>query len=311
MPVVTKERKVHLCDQGGKDFVPEVVLMPMTHLELLIHQLPQGAVALLASQWVHVRVLGGPHAKKEGWVAAAALADYSRSHLPFSSGTTGITGRSYGEDVLLWDGQANTLWTPNCQHCGNDPESHRLEETVIADGTAYVSAKGLGARSSEEAINNPRAAGTADDAIRLYGALLAGQARAKQGIGFGQGARIMIGVLHVAESDNVYASHSGKDINPGFKAVAEDLGFIYAPPVSGEVLTRSGGRAHVSLQNPAQFQCAAPRLIQAALKAGEWPYSMTETWFNPKANHAKYADQHFTESCDLCRGTVPLMLCPD
>jgi hypothetical protein len=324
MMAYTKNRKVHLLQAGGTDFAPEVVLLPMTRVELIFSPDPapaailQGPNGLLYAKAV---VMEGAHKGREGYLSLPSLSEYAANRLrSFDMGTSGITSNTYGEDVLLWDGEENRIWQPNCVACGYEPGLHKLVESMMKDDAVWEKPVTTSATTASDSatrlqmVNAPRSAGTADDIARLYRALRAKQK--KQGFGYGDSAARMIGVLHVAQSDNVYACHSGGDVNATFKAVVESLGFIYAGPVATDkpVLTRGGQPAVERIQQMAsagQLTCAAPRLIQTAIRAGEWPYAMTEIWFNPKDAHGKYPDHHTIESCDKCRGSVPLMLCPD
>ena len=210
-------------------------------------------------------------------------------------------------------------------------------------------------RGRENSVDRPRRVGTEHDCKVLYEALsvlgcgkmeqtsfeavektdfakLAKAIRAKYPSGPGQPTRpesnasgwgssaqscaqVMIGVLHVAESDTVYAAFSGPE-RVGFVEVCEYLGFRPAPVLKNDakLLTRGGEplpSRYIDGQIIQNYKCAAPRMIQAAVKDGEYPYAITEIWYDPGSKSATGYDKYHTiESCDQCRGNVPFMLCP-
>ena len=320
--IFTKNRKVELQANGGRSFEPPVMLPPLTEVEVTSSESSLRALQSRGMTWVEVRVVSHPLLRdRAGVVPLAALDDFALSTFAYDRGRTSFTGASYGSDVLLWDGQRNQLWKPNCPFCGADPQSHRLLETRTGrPETANLRIPGTldrdqhwtppkpGERDAMDMINYPRGQGTLADVQALYQALLATQGSARSG--FGQSTQVMIGVLH-CEDDTVFAAHSGS-ARADFETVARRLGFVPAPmELPRPLRNRAGDIAAQDIQNVRDtLTCAAPRLIQAAIAAGKWPYSMSEIWFDPNAKHAKYPDHHTIESCDRCRGTVPLMLCP-
>jgi hypothetical protein len=215
-----------------------------------------------------------------------------------------------------------------------------------ADGgmSAYQWTSPNTGRDRESAVNRPRRVGTLHDVSMLYEALVLASGKAftantqkydfqylkekepqfqelqklsgigGAGKGWGSTTQVMIGVLHVADSDAVYAAHSGAP-RTGFEEVCKVLGFRYAPPLqdSDTFFARDGQPVVAPYRTGAalsDYKCAAPRLIQAALKKNEYPYSMSEIWFDPGGKHAGYENQHTIESCDTCRDRVVFMLCP-
>ena len=318
----TKNRKVELLDTGGHSLAPPVTLAPRTEVEVTSSDASIQTLALQGITYVRVRVVSNPNAGKEGCIPFAALDDLALSMFAFGRGRTSFTGFSYGGDVLLWDGEENQLWKPNCPFCGADAESHRLLETRTGrpdtgnpripgtlDAQHVWTPPKPGSRDAMNMVNFPRGQGTLADVLRLYEALKA--KGGSVGKGFASGAQVMIGVLH-CEDDTVFAAQSGAP-RMGFDDVAKGLGFVPARPKDMELplRNRTGNVAAYALQKQHQeLKCAAPRLIQTAIKSGKWPYAMSEVWFDPNEKHAKYPDLHTIESCDRCRGSVPLMLCP-
>jgi hypothetical protein len=81
----------------------------------------------------------------------------------------------------------------------------------------------------------------------------------------------------------------------------------------GKTMTTPGGRKIKIEAAPSDTNdpgnCAAPRMIQAAVQAGLTPVAMTEFWVGP-ANSNYSAGAH-AESCDTCKRILPAMLCPE
>ncbi|EPX56234.1 hypothetical protein D187_007576 [Cystobacter fuscus DSM 2262] len=340
----TRNHFVHLyASKSATDYEPAVILPPGTHVGMLPHEQPKAGFTI--ARLVPVVALVEPTQQRwrEGWLRTTDLADNIEAPSMVSSS---LTGRSYGAYPHAWNGAPLDLWTTEdmCKHCDAEREQHRLLETTvdgleeqikrwskplrtvspgtIENATSNTQKDKLRKKYQKEdegrrtaMIDAPRLEGTIQDALRLYQALMNKEGLTVKGdkmaLGYSDTTAEMIGVLQVADSDNVYASHSGQHSNAGFAKVAESLGFIYAGPVTGTVRNRSGAQAARSAQDVSQYKCAAPRLIHAAIQAGEWPYSMTEVWFEPSKSHAIYPDRHTIESCDNCRKIVPLMLCPD
>lgn len=170
----------------------------------------------------------------------------------------------------------------------------------------------------KQMVDTPRESGTADDARLFHERLCKAMADPKcQGAAkqiTQQQNKIMLGVLHVAESDNVYATTSSKSDIPLIKAICAELGFIFAPCVNvqpGKKLRTRGGSEVTQITAKDLSACAAPKLIHAAIKNSEYPCAMTEVWFDPDRVHGMYPDEHTIESCDECRKTIPFLLCPE
>lgn len=74
-----------------------------------------------------------------------------------------------------------------------------------------------------------------------------------------------------------------------------------------------GGRTIMIHPNPADAQppgnCAAPKLIVAAIQQGLKPVAMTEFWRGPTAG--PYSDGNHYESCSTCQRVLPSLLCPE
>ena len=300
--------------------------------------------------WVHVKVLDAPNKGKLGYVSVAAVNEFQLRSFSFGHGKTSFTGVTYGSDVVTWDGQDDiTIWKDNCPYCGADRQSHRIVESRTGrppDPQYRRGALATGSLHQEgsyrhwmkpsdwkgDPINNPRTVGTDHDALILYEALavaaghlsssdfqsLIGKST-KDGMATKKSwgantAGTMLGVLHVADTNDVYAAHSGPE-RFGFADVCLELGFKPCPlKFRGKIRNRAPMPYHVApdfVQTmKSELTCAAPRLIQEAIYDGQYPVAMTEIWYQPGDTHEKYPNKHTIESCDRCRKTVPLMLCP-
>ena len=147
---------------------------------------------------------------------------------------------------------------------------------------------------------------------------------------FRPGVQVMLGVLHVEETDVVYASQSGESKSVFFDAVIAQLGFRKcADALTRPLKNRHHAQSVVEEYEPQQvshgylttcpqnvqdlasdWNCAAPKLIQEALNNGYQPMAMTEMWFDPSKSHGVYDDGETIPSCDTCKTGVPRMLCP-
>jgi hypothetical protein len=83
--------------------------------------------------------------------------------------------------------------------------------------------------------------------------------------------------------------------------------------VGEEKMKTLGGRT-VALQaaetdSTAPGNCAAPKLIQAAIRQGLTPLAMTEFWRGPAAG--PYSDGNHAASCTTCQRILPALLCPE
>ncbi|HYO67568.1 MAG TPA: PAAR-like domain-containing protein [Archangium sp.] len=167
--------------------------------------------------------------------------------------------------------------------------------------------------------------------------------------GGAEGGGYMLGVLYCRDSTK-YAATSGRSPGP-FKDVALSSGFIVLSEQlrnankdgrGGNIITRRSRPKPVEHRfatidggNPA-LMCAAPKLLQMAMRDGKEPCCMTEQWVDwdsgkPAANatSAKVEDVPGAEdyknlygkapeythgktvpSCKTCRDTVPRMICP-
>lgn len=344
MIVYTKNRRTTLCDEGGQPKQPAIELAPMTRVDLPVIK---KFVDVGSCRWVHVTVIGPPHTGQVGWVPAAALTkDAQNALFALSMGTTAPTGSAYGSEKSTWAGQVimvadkgaampaaaaaapaaagagdlapqQMLWQSNCPQCGYDRRSHRIPETGTSGGGAWVKPRTT-KPSADQAklrtamVNAPRGVGTRDDAATLYQAVLAGlSGKTIKGF-FG---KIMLGVAHVAESDNVYAAHSGVTIIEPIKAICKELGSIYMgkpnPSDNGKKFRTRGGSQISQITIEDLSACAAPKLLHGAIRAGEYPCAMTEVWYDPEQTNTEYPDRHTIESCDACRSTIPFLLCPE
>ncbi|WP_255215902.1 DUF4150 domain-containing protein [Pseudenhygromyxa sp. WMMC2535] len=85
------------------------------------------------------------------------------------------------------------------------------------------------------------------------------------------------------------------------------------PSPVGQPMRTVGGRKVVFRPAPtdstAPGNCAAPKLIQAAIAEGLTPLSMTEFWRGPKAG--PYSDGNHAASCTTCQRILPALLCPE
>ena len=148
------------------------------------------------------------------------------------------------------------LWERLCPQCGHDRQGHRIVETKMAPKTVWIKPKitttdedQMGKATEalrKQMVDTPRESGTADDARLFHERLCKAMADPKcQGAAkqiTQQQNKIMLGVLHVAESDNVYATTSSKSDIPLIKAICAELGFIFAP-VSTSSRARSSAPA--------------------------------------------------------------------
>ncbi len=96
-------------------------------------------------------------------------------------------------------------------------------------------------------------------------------------------------------------------------------GFQPLPPSAGNNLvgknpwTTVGGRKIMIHPNRGDSRppgnCAAPKMINAAIEQGLTPVSMTEFWRGPTAG--PYSDGNHYESCETCKRILPSLLCPE
>ena len=304
----TKPAVVGLKELGGFPMTPPLYLTGMTLVELVEKIDPAMFGQYNTDKWWYVRVKSGPYVERLGYLPKNVLID--------SASALHDTDIKYG---MVPNGDV-TVWQAYCVHCGEAPSAHEVPETtggalkqttastvaVAKDMTLY------GGGTKEQAAQLLSALGTAG--IKAF------QQGKEQKIGSSLFEKdgLMIGVLHVQGGAQPWASHSNNARSEVFASVAQRLGFRYAPPIAKdlEIWTRAFERA-TDVENPSDlrgprklhgfdYQCAAPRLIQAAVHACEWPLAMSEIWFGPKSE----GHGHTIPSCNRCRPRVPFMLCP-
>jgi hypothetical protein len=193
--------------------------------------------------------------------------------------------------------QQGYVWEGRCPHCGEVPALHTLAETPKVLGIAKAISTAL--RSEFGKLGN-REKNAKDTVIT--------QLKKPNG-------EFMIGVLATREGV-LYAGHSGQSDSGFFKATLDKVvlpnKLVYSPALlTGktrirnrryELASRGAGDDYIQIFD---YQCAAPRIIQAALQNRHYPVSMTEIYCGGKS------DEQTILSCGRCRGTVPYMLCPE
>lgn len=300
---------VGLREYGGFPMFPAVFLDPLTLVDVQGSIDPKEFGQFNTTVWIRVKVEQGPHAGTEGYLPATAIVDVP-GELAYTPVKYGKVAQNPGSDPVTWE--------DICIHCHQPPDAHVLPETsygTVGDGVSQVVSKDL----------NLQTRGTKQDAERLKITLESERNRFKaekkmDGSLFVSPSGMMLGVLHV-RGEKPWASHSGRQSSQAFRAVVESLGFMYAEPTqTGKVvLTRgfqpatskdvyvtvNGNKYGPSKVQGFEYQCAAPRLIQAALAEGDYPIAMTEIMFKPQGD----SHGHTIPSCNKCRARVPYMLC--
>lgn len=276
-------RQVQLKKKGGASFAPPVVLAAMTRITVLgMVDAKRDGFNQNAAQWYSVLVESGVHAGMEGYLhtddfdTPIRLAKVIHCCWEGSETVYGLTKVVHvgptGQAV------ATRPWDARCTACNAFSVEHAMFST---EDTLQASKILL------EAIDKQIRAKPSKSGSYLY-----------------SDKAVMIGVLKVRGNNTTYASHSSQKVDEAFKEVCKDLGYVYAPPVTlGAIKNRHGNLAPLGIQQ-FDYQCAAPRLIQAALAVGHHPEAMTEIY---AAGAAKGKVQ---PSCGRCEQTVPLMLCP-
>jgi hypothetical protein len=85
------------------------------------------------------------------------------------------------------------------------------------------------------------------------------------------------------------------------------------PNLIGQDMRSVGGRRlrirPAATDSTPPGNCAAPKLIQAAIAQGLTPLAMTEFWRGPTAG--PYSDGNHAASCTTCQRILPALLCPE
>ena len=205
----------------------------------------------------------------------------------------------------MMDGQRNLIAFPlddskkqRCAKCGAAANRHKVMETKEVKEVCGKFAAYLG-----------------EDLLR--------------GLGRGHfgNAGVMIGVLKTTDDTWLFA-HSGQATHGLFsgkvRAFGRDmkLGTVHEAPslqaIDPFYIDDHGGtlpfaRVQTLAQLPANTNiaglfCAAPKLIQKALALQKYPDTLSERWVGQA--HDSFEDMDTIKSCDRCRKTISLMLCP-
>jgi hypothetical protein len=121
----------------------------------------------------------------------------------------------------------------------------------------------------------------------------------------------MLGVL-MTKNRKTWVAHSGEKDDPTIKAIVEKiLHWDYAgmDKVKAPIMNKRGeeatdGRGPKSQLQTFAYQCAAPKLVQAAIKDDDAPFAMSEAFLDVEK------DARPQPSCGRCASTVCYMLCP-
>jgi hypothetical protein len=278
-------RRVELKNKGGASFIPRVMLQPMTKLTLLGMVDPKrlGAHGPDSAIWYEVLVESGRSKDKTGYLGTedfdtpVGLANLQHRSPDLSGTVYGlirVERNDNGAMVQSWP------WDARCTQCNGLSVTHALfsiEDTLQA------------AQLILDELNN----GVRKDSR--------GQSAFKDAK-----REFMIGCLMVRSGNTIYASHSGQKEDAAFAQVCRKLGLVYSPPVpkNTTLLVRNGGEVQLSAVNDFDYQCAAPRVVQYALKCGDIPDALTEI-YGGGAQMGKVVP-----SCRRCQQTLPYMLCP-
>lgn len=200
--------------------------------------------------------------------------------------------------------QGGFVWEGHCPHCGEIPALHVLQSTQETQQAAIAISNQItqALQQAPPSLNN-------DPVVSLLK----------------NGKQFMLGVLAVRGNNHLYVSHSGQRNSAFFDQVIQNFNHaqnninnnnhavqaIYAPAIRigvDVILNRrnepaSNGSGTTYMQR-FDYQCAAPRIIQCALRNHDYPTAMTEIY------HGGQAHQQTILSCGRCRQTVPFMLCP-
>lgn len=333
----TNSRQIQLFDAQAQSFDPLVCLDGNTQLAAdmarTIKAVQRGNFTLV---WVHV--LSGTHKGREGYVPRTCVKEYLLRGTPIPDSRLVLSGLSYGgANKVSWLGDKRII-DNRCPACGVRSRLHRVPETEGADN----SSKALCTRLVDRMMS------VLDPSLKSY-ANDVGSARKPNAVAkpvlLAQLHGTMVGVL-VTRQGTIYAAHSGEEDYEAFGAAAQELGMVWARRVQRDqlVCVASCDPNNPSVGTlralPQRLSCAAPKLIQAALRAKEVPFAMTESILKPpypapdavkpanaNAVREKLVDYgalrarsladgkptmdhgHSIESCDQCRALIPYMLC--
>ncbi|WP_457425342.1 hypothetical protein [Roseateles sp. P5_E7] len=287
------DHPVRLRDKGGVDFVPKIELHAPAQVSILGMVDPRREGLPLAdgldpNYWYQVLVESGRHKGAEGFLHTTEF-NHAIPEPDVKLVESRLKGTKYGMvDIYRQDGQAEGAlvvgpWARRCDLCDEVSALHVMPSTNSGNSNTEKKAQDL-----LQGIRNVLRASTKNSGSYLYQAT----------------KEAMIGVLQVADKNTVYASHSSKKLDTFFKSLCDGLGFVYCPPLALPILNRRGEPVpNDSVQN-FDYQCAAPRLVQHAIRCGDYPVAMTEI-YGGGPNEGQ-----IIPSCGRCAKTVPFMLCP-
>ena len=282
MPLNTIKVGTFLLNPGGTRQVPQKWLLPLTWVDVPA-TLP-GSPTLNNGAHVYINVISGRHAGHNGYVLPAVF-----THVPPPPLLLPNPTPFYGMVT-----QSGNVWSGRCPACDEVPALHVLPETPTV-------------RQAIVAISNTITAQMVGLAPTYNNDPIVTRIR--------NGTAFMLGALAVRGAPTLYIGHSTKQ-NSSFiqNVVLPASGVantVYAPRLPGGavILNRQRLPAHNGSGQPYvqqfDYQCAAPRIIQAALNANHYPVAMSEIY------HGGVSHQQTILSCGRCRQTVPYMLCPE
>lgn len=187
----------------------------------------------------------------------------------------------------------NAISMQRCPHCGEPAVLHTLKQ----DGDSWGSLLAL-----REAIANAQ-----NDLAYFRRAVPNAKGKMPK-----LRSKVMLGVL-ITKRQKCWAAHSGEKDDENIKAIVENiLHWKYAgmATVQQPILNKrhelaTDGSGPSSKLQTFSYQCAAPKLIQAAIKNNDAPFAMSEAFFDERDGRGPQA------SCGRCVSTVRYMLCPD
>jgi hypothetical protein len=200
---------------------------------------------------------------------------------PVTSAPAPNTFISYGADLAL------------CPRCNQSPDTHPTPKLIDAPATR--------------------------EKVKAFSALLTANIPAP--LAPGHRTPRMIGVLAATTPNGrtVYlAAISGWNPPAGWDGWVFGAGMIPCATLPSQTMAKNsldvGGGSVPQLVaaagSNAPGQCAAPKLIQTALRAGYTPMEMTEIWWNPDDYHPPaYLHNTVYSSCATCQNNVAQMLC--
>jgi hypothetical protein len=170
----------------------------------------------------------------------------------------GGTGFAYGDDPV----QGNVV----CPRCEKPKSEHAILETPdVRDKADELIAK------LESMRKNPK-----NSNLKFL----------RRGEGY------MVGVL-LCKGGQIFAAMSGQRMLTGFEAAVQSLGWNLCGPVDFKKMHDCNGLIRFSAEvfakldpddYPLPGNCAAPKLIQEALRAGHQPAHMSERYYSPVLN---------------------------